>query len=104
MNVLGWMGELENIACRALAARPPGSDPLVLAVALGFRLLPCPPGTSPELERTTAERLVFAAEPGAEAHADRVTLALARGLLLRDGRPHTPETVTRLARRLRQFP
>lgn len=97
--------ELHSIARAALAAggRPPWGNPLVLALELGFRMLPCMPGTAPELERTTAHEIVFAAEAG-EAHSTRVRLALARGLLLRAGVRHDPADVGTLARLLRQFP
>ncbi len=94
--------DLDNIATRALkdARRPPGGDPVVVAYELGFELLPCAPGSSPEYARSTATRLAFASEAGPEAHADRVRLALARGLLLRDGGEHGHREVRSLARRL----
>lgn len=100
------LADVERIAVAALtlANRPPWGDPLVIAYALGFAMLPRLPGTAPEWAETTASQIVFAAEPGAVAHADRVRLALARGLLLRDGGPHTPGDVRHLARRLRQIP
>lgn len=97
--------ELRTIAMAALAAagRPPWGNPLVVALELGFRMLPCMPGSAPEFERSTAEEIVFAAEAG-EAHSTRVRLALARGLLLRAGVRHDPADVGTLARLLRQFP
>ncbi len=100
------LADVERIACAALrkANRPPWGDPLVVAFELGFALLPCVPGSAPEWAETTEAQIVFAAEPGTVAHADRVRLALARGLLLRSGLIHTPGDVRHLARRLRQIP
>lgn len=100
------LADVERIAATALqaAGRPPWGDPLVVAYELGFALLPRSPGTAPEWGETTAAQIVFAAEPGDVAHADRVRLALARGLLLRSGLIHTPGDVRHLARRLRQIP
>lgn len=97
---------LDGVARRALASagRPADGDPVCIADALNFALLPCAAGTRHELERTTCDRLVFACEPGIAAHAARVRLALARGLLLREGVPHHPDDVAALARRLGTFP
>lgn len=75
----------------------------MLAAELGFLMLPCAPGSAPELERTTAARLVFAAEADPREHRARVRLALARGLLLRAAVPHSPADVAALARRLGQI-
>jgi hypothetical protein len=97
---------VDRIATNAIraAARPPWSDPMVIAFKLGFALLPCLPGSAPEWERTTTEQLAFAAEPDPRTHAERVRFALARGLLLRAGVPHTVADAHHLARRLRQIP
>jgi len=97
---------LDGVARAALrsAQRPPGGDPIVIALELGFEMLPCPAGSSPEYERTSTGRIVFACEAGTEPHAARVRLALARGLLLREGVAHGPDDVTELARRLGSFP
>ena len=91
--------DLGDLATAALATRPPGSDLLVVAAELGFRLLPCEAG-APET-RTTADRLVFAADEGQAASVCR---ALARGLLLRAGEPVTPEAVLAVARALHKIP
>jgi len=104
--------EIERIASTALAAanRPAWGNPLVVALELGFQMLPCAPVTpgspaaAPEWFRTTTATIVFAAEPDEAAHADRVRLALARGLLLRANLTHTPADMFHLARRLRQIP
>ena len=98
--------DVEQIASTAIAAanRPAWGNPLVIALELGFALLPRVPGSAPEWSETTTAQIVFAAEPSASAHADRVRLALARGLLLRSGFAHTPGDVQHLARRLRQIP
>lgn len=100
------LGDLERVAVEALrrADRPPWGNPLVIALELGFEMLPRLPGTSPELTETSTAQIVFAAEPGAEPHAARVRLALAHGLLLRAEIPHAPADSHWLARRLRQIP
>lgn len=93
---------LDRIAVKALRAadRPRGGNPLVIALELGFEMLPCSPDSSPELARTTSSRIAFAAKGDPAEHAARVMLALARGLLLRTRRPHTPRDVAYLAARL----
>lgn len=100
------VAEVERIAATALAAanRPPWGDPMVIAHELGFDLLPCSPGSAPEWSKTTTAQIAFAAEPNDVEHAERVCLALARGLLLRAGIHHTIDDVQHLARRLRQIP
>jgi hypothetical protein len=95
--------DLLAAAALQLAARPAWGNPLVVALELGFEMLPCSPGTTPEWD-STARRIAFAAEPCPFAHARRVRLGLARGLLLRAGVEHAFADVAILARRLRQIP
>ncbi len=90
---------LERIAADALrrSGQPAWVNPIVVALDLGFEMLPCHPSGCPELVQTTASRLVFGAEGHPAAHASRVRLALARGLLLREGVSHLVEDVYALA-------
>lgn len=87
-----------------VSGRPRGGSLLVVADALGFRLLPCAPDSSPEFERTSATRIAWAADPDPAVHAVRLSMALARGLLIRDGRSHHAGDIGKLARMLREFP
>jgi hypothetical protein len=98
--------DIERIAFAALteANRPAGENPIVIALELGFRMLPYMEGTAPEWGKTTSTTICFEAPGNEDLHADRVRLAIARGLLLRSGLPHTPADMGQLARRLRQRP